>query len=301
MLVVGSRVGIVVGVPVGQSLGQRREADAVSQVVAGWLGTLRVLVPVVLARRVGMTRLGVVVRSVMPFEGDVQAPTQSGALGHDPAEQDQKGPPAMISVPHPLFIPDRVVWRQDKPSGSLENLGVGYTVTPMKTTSHPPPSARDAAAVRFPPPFVFLLGIAAGLGLHYLLPLPLPILPGPWKRALVLAPALVGLGLLVSSLLHFFRTKQDPEPWKPTPELIAVGIYRWTRNPMYLGMAFLQVAAGVWTSSLWVLLALPLALLGVYFLAIRHEEAYLERKFGDAYRDYRAAVPRWLGFGRRVS
>ena len=62
----------------------------------------------------------------------------------------------------------------------------------------------------------------------------------------------------------------------------------------------LQVAAGVWKSSAWVLLALVFSMLGVYFLAIRHEEIYLERKFGDAYRNYKAAVPRWLGFGRRV-
>lgn len=139
-----------------------------------------------------------------------------------------------------------------------------------------------------------------GLGLHHLFPLPLPIAPGPWKLVLTLLPALVGAGLLAESLRHFLRTKQDPEPWKPTPELIAVGIYRWTRNPMYLGMACLQVAAGVWKSSAWVLLALVFSMLGVYFLAIRHEEIYLERKFGDAYRNYKAAVPRWLGFGRRV-
>lgn len=171
----------------------------------------------------------------------------------------------------------------------------------MTTSSKDPPPGRDAAAVRFPPPIVFVLCIVAGLGLDDLVPLPLPIPPGTSTWLAAMAPALVGVALLVASLLHFFRTRQDPEPWKPTPELIDVGIYRWTRNPMYLGMAFLQVAAGIWKSSVWVLLALVASMLGVYYLAIRHEEAYLERKFGDAYRAYKAAVPRWLGPGRRVS
>ena len=63
---------------------------------------------------------------------------------------------------------------------------------------------------------------------------------------------------------------------------------------MYVGMALLQAAVGLWQSNGWILVFLPLALFGVFLTAIRHEEAYLERKFGDAYRSYRSSVRRWL-------
>ncbi|MCP4200591.1 MAG: isoprenylcysteine carboxylmethyltransferase family protein [bacterium] len=152
----------------------------------------------------------------------------------------------------------------------------------------------DRAAVRFPPVFVFLLAVGAGVLLDRLL-LPLPLgLPELVRVSAAWGAALFGTGFIVTALALFHRTRQDPEPWKSTPEMIFKGPYRMTRNPMYLGMALLQGAAGLWKSNGWIIGLLPLALLGVYLIAIRPEEVYLERKFGDAYRDYRARVRRWL-------
>jgi protein-S-isoprenylcysteine O-methyltransferase Ste14 len=63
---------------------------------------------------------------------------------------------------------------------------------------------------------------------------------------------------------------------------------------MYLGMALFQAAVGLWLANGWILLMLPVALVAVYVTAIRHEEDYLERKFGTPYVDYKSAVRRWL-------
>jgi protein-S-isoprenylcysteine O-methyltransferase Ste14 len=108
------------------------------------------------------------------------------------------------------------------------------------------------------------------------------------------AAAALGLVLLAGALGLFRRTGQDPKPWKSTPEIIATGVYRFTRNPMYLGMALLQAAIGVGWANGWILALVPAVLAVVYATAIRHEEAYLERKFGDAYLHYKRSVRRWI-------
>lgn len=153
---------------------------------------------------------------------------------------------------------------------------------------------RDGAAVAVPPPLVYLGAVILGLGLQaFVWPLPLG-LPTGLRVAAALASAALGVWLIAAAFGLFRNTGQDPKPWEPTPEIIASGVYRFTRNPMYLGMALLQVAIGVGLANGWILVLLPLVLGGVYASAIRHEEAYLERKFGEGYRAYKASVRRWL-------
>jgi protein-S-isoprenylcysteine O-methyltransferase Ste14 len=153
---------------------------------------------------------------------------------------------------------------------------------------------KDRAAVRFPPPFVFLLTIVAAVILHrQFLPLPLG-LPDVVRTIAAWGALLFGAGFIVTSLALFHRTGQDPEPWKSTPAMVFKGPYRMTRNPMYLGMALLQAGAGMRFSNGWIIGLLPLALFAVYWIAIQPEEAYLERKFGAPYLDYKSQVRRWL-------
>ena len=85
-----------------------------------------------------------------------------------------------------------------------------------------------------------------------------------------------------------------PKPWEPTPEIISTGIYRMTRNPMYVGMAVLQAGIGIWWANGWIIALVPVVLAVVYATAVRHEEAYLEEKFGDAYRGDKSSVRRWI-------
>ena len=153
---------------------------------------------------------------------------------------------------------------------------------------------RDGAAVRLPPPLVYVMAIVIGVLLHefvFALPIALPL----WLRsgAAVIVAAL-GLASMGSAGRLFKRTGQNPKPWKPTPEVIAHGVYGLTRNPMYLGMALLQTAIGFGLANGWILLLVPFVLAIVYLTAIRHEEAYLERKFGETYARYKASVRRWL-------
>jgi len=155
-------------------------------------------------------------------------------------------------------------------------------------------SERDGAAVRFPPPLVYLIAVFVGILLHaFVLPLPLE-LPGSARIMVALGAAVLGLAIGGSAFGLFRRTGQDPAPWKSTPEIVSTGIYRFTRNPMYVGMALVQAGIGVGLGNAWIVALVPAVLVVVYATAVRHEEAYLERKFGPSYLTYKASVRRWL-------
>ncbi len=153
---------------------------------------------------------------------------------------------------------------------------------------------KDGAAVRFPPPFVYLLAVALGALLQWLV-FPLPLALSTSLRIGVAAVAsLLGIALVASAFGLFRRIGQDPAPWTTTPEIVSTGIYRVTRNPMYVGMALIQLGIGVGAANGWIVALIPLVLFVIYTIAVRHEEAYLERKFGEGYLVYKRSVRRWI-------
>lgn len=152
----------------------------------------------------------------------------------------------------------------------------------------------DAAKVRFPPPLVFVLTLVGGIAVSRL-----GAAPGlPFERTVRIAVGAIvvafGIALIVTARLHFMRTGQSPVPWKPTPELIFAGPYRFTRNPMYVGATFIVVGLGVSLDAVLASLAAPIALLIVHFIAVRPEERYLREKFGAPYEEYLRRVRRYL-------
>lgn len=158
--------------------------------------------------------------------------------------------------------------------------------------SHPE-SGERGANVRFPPPLVYLAFILVGAALAYAAPLPVP---GPRYLSVAAGVAIVlaGLWLIADAWKLFQRTGQDPAPWKPSPELVLSGSYRFTRNPMYLGLTCIQVGLGIALSNLWISLLAAFSLLAVHFIAVVPEERYLAGKFGDSYRGYMIKVRRYL-------
>lgn len=155
-------------------------------------------------------------------------------------------------------------------------------------------NSRDGAAVWLPPPLVYLAGLVLGFVLHaFVVPLGIPIATAP-RIVIAVLTAMAGVVLVAGAIRLFKRTGQDPKPWKATPEIVSSGVYRWTRNPMYVGMALIQAAIGIGVATGWIVVLTPLVLGVVYLTAVRHEETYLEQKFGAAYTEYKNEVRRWL-------
>ncbi|HEX2485110.1 MAG TPA: isoprenylcysteine carboxylmethyltransferase family protein [Myxococcota bacterium] len=160
----------------------------------------------------------------------------------------------------------------------------------MSASTHGP---ADAADVRVLPPLLFLASIALGVVLGSLLPLRFHA-GGGIRVALGVGAIALGVALAAWTIAWMRRTHQDPDPRKPTPELILAGPFRLSRNPIYVGMALVQLGVGVALGNLWVLLLLPPTLYVLVRQVVEREEAYLARKFGEPYEAYRRSVRRWL-------
>lgn len=154
---------------------------------------------------------------------------------------------------------------------------------------------RDAAAVRFPPPLIPLATILLGGFLDRVRPIDVGFeLSAPIRYGVGGLVVTVALTLAGWAIAHFRRSGQNEKPWTPTTAIVGAGPYRFTRNPMYLGMVLLCIAAAILLASEWILALTPLCALALQSFAIRPEEAYLEGKFGDGYRAYKRRVRRWL-------
>lgn len=155
-------------------------------------------------------------------------------------------------------------------------------------------SEERGADVRLPPPLVFVIAWLLGALLRYAWR---PLwLPAPWSVGIVLGLAFVAaaFALAASARKLMVRTGQRPAPWKPSPELILQGPYRFTRNPMYLGMTLLTIGLGLAFNNLWIaLLAIP-ALVVIHVIAVMPEERYLSAKFGEPYIRYTRQVRRYI-------
>jgi protein-S-isoprenylcysteine O-methyltransferase Ste14 len=153
----------------------------------------------------------------------------------------------------------------------------------------------DTAGVIAPPPLLALAAVVAGLGLDRLAPLGLPAML-PVLPRYVLAAALFALAALVSlrAVRAFVRAGTEVKPWRPSTALVTGDIFAHTRNPMYWGLGLLILAIAIGLASAWTLIALAVFTLVIHYGVVLREERYLEAEFGDAYRRYKAEVPRYF-------
>jgi protein-S-isoprenylcysteine O-methyltransferase Ste14 len=147
---------------------------------------------------------------------------------------------------------------------------------------------------RIPPPLVALVlatgmwgvaQVAPPLGLEFAIRVPVAVMI-----------ALVGLAFDFSGLLAFFRSKTTVNPLKPerASALVTGGVYRFTRNPMYVGMLLFLLAWGVYLDCLLAFIGPVLFVLYMNRFQIGPEERVLRAKFGGPFEDYMGEVRRWL-------
>lgn len=152
---------------------------------------------------------------------------------------------------------------------------------------------RSRPGTRILPPLPYFVAIAGGWWLdRHVLRLALP----GGEAGLVLGWALVAAGLILFawSLVTMRRHLTTVNPFRASSALCTDGPFRFSRNPIYLGDWLVLLGSTLVMSSAWPVVFAPLIWFIIRYGVIRHEEAHLEEYFGDAYREYRTKVRRWL-------
>ena len=157
----------------------------------------------------------------------------------------------------------------------------------------PPKSELQRPCTLILPPAPYAVAMLGGwqLDSHVL---PLAFDGGAASRPLGWLWLAVGVALMGWTLWTFYRHHTTVNPYAGASTLCTGGPFRFSRNPIYLGDWFILVGVALLLNTLWPLLFAPLIWLMLRFGVIRHEEAHLEAKFGDAYRAYKSRVRRWL-------
>ena len=154
-----------------------------------------------------------------------------------------------------------------------------------------PKNTTDHAQVISYPPMIMLFSANLSVSLSYVL----------GYRIEALASGAGGLFFMFLSIIiiflaikQFTNIEEDPNPMTSSKNIIAVGIYNWTRNPMYLGLIFFQFGLGL-VLKFEIISAFSLLTFIIFnYFVVKREEEYLEGKFGDSYLVYKKKVRRWL-------
>lgn len=145
------------------------------------------------------------------------------------------------------------------------------------------------------PPLLALGTPLVAVALEWLLPLGLPPPPGaPWAAVIGAALLAGAIGLGFAGVRAFRRARTNVDPRRPALVLVEDGPFRWTRNPMYLGMVLLQVGLALAFSLDWALVFAPAVWAVLHFGVVLREEQYLTARFGAPYADYLTRSRRWL-------
>lgn len=140
------------------------------------------------------------------------------------------------------------------------------------------------------PPLVFIAALGIGWLLNWLVPL-----HAFWSLHVtggILSFAGVVLGLW--GIHAFHRAGTNVRPDRPVTALVTDGPFRYTRNPLYIGLTTIYLGIVFSTGVLWLFVTLIPVLAVTHWKIVRREEQFLEAKFGDDYRTYKALVRRWV-------
>lgn len=148
---------------------------------------------------------------------------------------------------------------------------------------------------RIPPPLLMLIAAIIMWSLHRWCPIA-RLLAAPWNRIGAL-PIATGLLVAAAAITRFRQSGTTLNPMEPgkASHLVTDGIFRVSRNPMYLGLSLLLLGWALWLGSASPWFVLPVFVLLIYLAQILPEERALQALFGDSYLEYRRTVARWLG------
>jgi len=153
-------------------------------------------------------------------------------------------------------------------------------------------SNQDTPGVIAPPPLIYLAALIIGLALDYLAPT--PFMPRGLAYGLGAVFIMIGVWISVPAERAMRQAGTAVKPTLPTTALVITGSFRFTRNPLYVGLTLFYLGIALAVQSLWALALLLVVLAVMHRGVIDREESYLERKFGTDYLRYKERVRRWI-------
>ena len=144
---------------------------------------------------------------------------------------------------------------------------------------------------KIPPPLVTMLCI----GIIYLFEIQIEY-SHPNLKTVGIIFLILGLIIIFLAVLKFIKTKTTVDPTRPhkTSNLVITGIYKITRNPMYLGMLFLIIAYAIYNNNIIGCIIIPVFIFYINKFQIEPEEIEMRKKFGESFENYCKKVNRWL-------
>ena len=153
-------------------------------------------------------------------------------------------------------------------------------------------NGKDNPGVIAPPPLIYVGFLLLGLGLDFVWPV--GVIPDGLQY--VAGAALIALSgvIAIMAFRQFSNAGTSFQTGKPDTAIITSGPFRYSRNPIYVGLSLLYAGISIAVDSLWVLALLAPTLAIIRYGVIAREERYLEAKFGEEYLRYKASVRRWI-------
>jgi len=198
------------------------------------------------------------------------------------------------------YLSDTKIFVEDALVLSLYASVPAYIVIILIHIFYYPTNKDDHAGVITFPPIIWLFSINTGfsiatLNMYYYQLYQIPrFLDFLRTSEIGLFFLVLAISLIIPAIKKFNSQHEDPNPTSPSTLIIKSGIYKYSRNPMYLGLIFLQLSLGILLSMVHIMLMCIFTYIVFKYYVIKPEEKYLSSKFGDDYNDYKSKVRRWI-------
>ena len=150
----------------------------------------------------------------------------------------------------------------------------------------------DHASVKIHPPILTFIFFVLAYLAKLFIPIQFAIPDGLRTSGLFLG--IVGFLIPFFAIREFIKARTTVDPHGSVSNIISSGIFRFTRNPIYVGFVMMFIGFTSFLNNYWGLILTPVLIISFNNLVIQHEEAYLEKKFGEQYTSYKSRVRRWL-------
>jgi protein-S-isoprenylcysteine O-methyltransferase Ste14 len=169
---------------------------------------------------------------------------------------------------------------------------MGSIQLPVDLTENIVPATADNAGVIARPPLLYAAAFVIVLALRWFWQLPL--LGHAVALSAGVSLIVLGVGIAITGRRALQAAATNVDPMRPTTAIVTSGPYRFSRNPLYVALTLLYVGLTLAFNTLWGLVVLVPLVITMHCGVVRREERYLERKFGDVYRQYRSKVRRYF-------